>query len=337
MQPRNVERDEKGAVSVTLPENWTKEHGVVSDGYVYLTEAGGGAVAVYPDSSDTVHETDARLNADTLEPEEIGRYVVACYVLGRGRITVESENGLTDEQILETYSAEKSLMGAGIVEESEDAVVVRCSVNPEEFSMHELLERLNSTAETMRAESVEALLSGDATTAKRAARRERQANKVFVLVLRLLLTAQQNPRVTESIGLETPLRVVGTRASAKSLERTADYAEEAARCAQTLAQNLWKPDEETAEMLRSLVDTVDEASARAIEKLQDGEVGAASEARAAYDEAKRTEDEITESLLENVEDTESVMLFMKMVSALAESAKEPIEIAEVASNRAVEG
>ena len=337
MQPRNVERDEKGAVSVTLPENWTKEHGVVSDGYVYLTEAGGGAVAVYPDSSDTVHETDARLNADTLEPEEIGRYVVACYVLGRGRITVESENGLTDEQILETYSAEKSLMGAGIVEESEDAVVVRCSVNPEEFSMHELLERLNSTAETMRAESVEALLSGDATTAKRAARRERQANKVFVLVLRLLLTAQQNPRVTESIGLETPLRVVGTRASAKSLERTADYAEEAARCAQTLAQNLWKPDEETAEMLRSLVDTVDEASARAIEKLQDGEVGAASEARAAYDEAKRTEDEITESLLENVEDTESVMLFMKMASALAESAKEPIEIAEVASNRAVEG
>jgi phosphate uptake regulator len=228
-------------------------------------------------------------------------------------------------------------MGAGIVEESEDAVVVRCSVNPEEFSMHELLERLNSTAETMRAESAEALLSGDATTAKRAARRERQANKVFVLVLRLLLTAQQNPRVTESIGLETPLRVVGTRASAKSLERTADYAEEAARCAQTLAQNLWKPDEETAEMLRSLVDTVDEASARAIEKLQDGEVGAASEARAAYDEAKRTEDEITESLLENVEDTESVMLFMKMVSALAESAKEPIEIAEVASNRAVEG
>ena len=337
MQPRNVERDEKGAVSVTLPEDWTEEHGVVSDGYVYLTEAGGGAVAVYPDSSDTVHETDARLNADTLEPEEIGRYVVASYVLGRGRITVESENGLTDEQILETYSAEKSLMGAGIVEESEDAVVVRCSVNPEEFSMHELLERLNSTAETMRAESVEALLSGDATTAKRAARRERQANKVFVLVLRLLLTAQQNPRVTESIGLETPLRVVGTRASAKSLERTADYAEEAARCAQTLAQNLWKPDEETAEMLRSLVETVDEASARAIEKLQDGEVGAASEARAAYDEAKRTEDEITESLLESVEDTESVMLFMKMVSALAESAKEPIEIAEVASNRAVEG
>ena len=31
------------------------------------------------------------------------------------------------------------------------------------------------------------------------------------------------------------------------------------------------------------------------------------------------------------------MLFMKMVSALSESAKEAVEIAEVASNRAVEG
>ncbi|MDZ7687995.1 MAG: PhoU domain-containing protein [Halobacteriales archaeon] len=337
MQPRNVERDEKGAVSVTLPDDWTEEHGVASDGYVYLTEAGGGAVAVYPNASDSVYETDARLDADALEPEEIERYIVASYVLGRGRITVVSDDGLTDEQILEVYSAEKSLMGAGIVEESEDAVVVRCSVNPGEFSMPELLERLNSTAETMRAESVDALLSGDATTAKRAARRERQANKVFVLVLRLLLTAQQNPRVTESIGLETPLHVVGTRASAKALERSADYAEEAAECAQTLAQNLWKPDEETAEKLETLVEVVDEACERALECLQEGDIGASSEARTAYDEAKAIEDEITESLLENAEDTESVMLFMKMVSALSESAKEAVEIAEVASNRAVEG
>ena len=337
MRPRNVEKDESGAVSVSLPEDWTQEHGVVSDGYVYMTEAGGGAVAVYPNSSETVYETDARVDADALDPEEIERYVVASYVLGRGRIAVESEDGLSDEQILETYSAEKCLMGAGIVEESEDAVVVRCSVNPEEFSIAELLERLNSTSETMRGEAVDALLSGDATTAKRAARRERQANKVFVLVLRLLLTAQQNPRVTESIGLETPLRVVGTRASAKALERTADYAEEAAECAQTLAQNLWEPDKETAEMLEALLYRVDDACSLALESLQDGDIGASAEARAAYEEAKSIEDRITESLLDDVGDTESVMTFMKMVSALAESAKEAVEIAEVASNRAVEG
>jgi len=337
MRPRNVEKDEDGGVSVSLPKDWTEEHGVVSDGHVYLTEAGGGAVAVFPDDSETVEETDVTVDADELEPEELKRYVVASYVLGRGRITVKSEDGLTDEQILETYSAEKSLMGAGIVEESEDAVVVRCSVNPGEFSIAELLERLNSTAGTMRAESVEALLSGDATTAKRAARRERQANKVFVLVLRLLLTAQQNPRVTESIGLETPLRVVGTRAAAKALERTADYAEEAARCTQTLAQNLWKPDEETAETLEALLYRVDDACSLALESLQDGDIGASAEARAAYEEAKSIEDRITESLLEDVKDRESVMLFMKMVSALAESAKEAVEIAEVASNRAVEG
>jgi len=284
-----------------------------------------------------VYETDARVDADALEPEEIERYVVASYVLGRRRIVVESENGLSDEQVLEVYSAEKCLMGAGVVEEGKNSVVVRCSVNPGEFSIAELLERLNSTAKTMRREAVDALLSGDATTAKRAARRERQANKVFVLVLRLLLTAQQNPRVTESIGLETPLRVVGTRASAKALERTADCAEEAAECAQTLAQNLWKPDDETSETLEALLYRVDDACSLALESLREGDIGASREARAAYEEAKSMEDRITESLLEDVEDTESVMTFMKMVSALAESAKEAVEIAEVASNRAVEG
>lgn len=337
MEPRSVRGGADETVTVTLPDDWTEEHGVAPGGHVYLTEAGGSAVAVYPDASESVHETEAVVDADALEPEEIERYVVACYVLGRGRIEVESENGLSDEQILEVYSAEKCLMGAGVVEESKNSVVVRCSVNPGEFSIHELLKRLNSTAKTMRREAVEALLSGDAMTAKRAARRERQANKVFVLVLRLLLTAQQNPRVTESIGLETPLRVVGTRAAAKSLERTADYAEEAAECAQALAQDLWKPDDETSEKLEALVYRVDEACSMALESLQEGDIGASAEARAAYEEAKAIEDRITESLLEDVEDTESVMTFMKMVSALAESAKEAVEIAEVASNRAVEG
>jgi phosphate uptake regulator len=337
MEPRAVKGDPDEEVTVSLPKGWTDEHGVGPDGHVYLTEAGGGAVAVYPDASDTVYETDARVDADALEPEEIERYVVACYVLGRGRIEVVSEDGLSDEQILEVYSAEKCLMGAGVVEENKNSVVVRCSVNPGEFSISELLERLNSTAKTMRGEAVEALLSGDATTAKRAARRERQANKVFVLVLRLLLTAQQNPRVTESIGLETPLRVVGTRASAKALERTADCAEEAAECAQTLAQNLWKPDDETSETLEALLYRVDDACSLALKSLQEGDIGASAEARAAYEEAKSIEDRTTESLLQDVEDTESVMTFMKMVSALTESAKEAVEIAEVASNRAVEG
>lgn len=337
MEPRAVKGDPDEEVTVSLPNDWTDEHGVEPDGHVYLTEAGGGAVAVYPDASDTVYETDARVDADALEPEEIERYVVACYVLGRGRIEVKSEDGLSDEQVLEVYSAEKCLMGAGVVEENKNSVVVRCSVNPGEFSISGLLGRLNSTATTMRGEAVESLLEGDATMAKRAARRERQANKVFVLVLRLLLTAQQNPRVTESIGLETPLRVVGTRASAKALERTSDCAEEAAECAQTLAQNLWKPDDETSETLEALLYRVDEACSLALESLQEGDIGASAEARAAYEEAKSIEDRITESLLQDVEDTESVMTFMKMVSALAESAKEAVEIAEVASNRAVEG
>lgn len=336
MEPKTVDREEDGTVSVTLPEDWTDEHGVEPDGHVYLSDAGGSAVAVYPDTSETVPETEVTVNADELEPEELERYVVASYVLGRGKITVESEDGLTDGQILEVYSAERNLMGAGIVEESEDSVVVRCSINPEEFSIDELLTRLNSTAETMRREAVEALLETDPTTAKRAARREQQANKVFVLVLRLLLTAQQNPKVTETVGLETPLHVVGTRASAKALERTADYAEEAAENAQELAQDVWKPDDETAEKLRLLVDTVDEACVKAIESLREGEISASTDARSAYEDAKEIESEITETVLSNVDDPESVTLFMTLVSSLTESAKEAVEIAEVASNRAVE-
>lgn len=334
MEPKKI--DQKGGRKVvTLPEDWTEKHGVAPDDHVYLTEAGGGAVAVYPGASETVVESDTSVDASELDPEEIQRYVVGSYVLGRGSITVESEGGLEDEQILEVYSAERDLMGAGVIEESEDSVVVRCSVNPEEFSMEELLGRLNSTAETMRSEAVEALLESDAPKAKRASRRETQANKVFVLVLRLLLTAQQNPRVTESIGLETPLHVVGTRASAKSLERAADYAEEAADHSQTLAERVWTPEDGTAEELKRLLETTDEAFQDAVSSLA-GDIGASLRAREAYEEATEIENEIRGSVLADVEDADSANVFLSLVSALTDSAKEAVEIAEVASNRAVE-
>jgi phosphate uptake regulator len=334
MEPKQIVHDGEQK-TVSLPDGWIKKHGLGNDDHVYLTEAGGGAVAVYPDASETVAESDTSVDADGLEPEEIERFVVGSYVLGRGCITVESDDGLDDEQILEVYAAERSLMGAGVVEESENSVVVRCSVNPEEFSMDELLNRLNSTAETMRGEAVEALLETDAPKAKRASRRERQANKVFVLVLRLLLTAQQNPRVTESVGLETPLHVVGTRASAKSLERAADYAEEAADHAQTLAERMWTPDPETADDLTRLLDSVDVAFRDAVGSLA-GDIGASSRARNAYEETTRIEDDIRSSVLSDVEDADSANLFLSLVSALTDSAKEAIEIAEVASNRSVE-
>jgi len=93
-------------------------------------------------------------------------------------------------------------MGLGVIEETPERIAIRCSVDPEDFTLDNLLERLESTGSTMRNEAIKALANSNPDLAQRALNRERQANKIFVLLLRLIFTAYQNPNLARAVGLE---------------------------------------------------------------------------------------------------------------------------------------
>jgi len=336
MEPRKIQRVGKSTLTVSLPSEWTKEYGIDKGDHVYLSESGNGSVTVYPRLTGTVLDGAVRIEADALSPTAVERSVVGSYVLGRNRITIESSEGISDDKIEALYDAESQLIGAGIVEEGGGKVVLRCSINHDGFSASELISRLASTGRTMRAETVEALAEGDAKLAERAAKRERQANKVFVLILRLVLTAQQNPILVERIGLEGPLHLVGTRAAAKSFERLADYAEEAAVCASTLLENGWSADEELVEGLEELVSLTDETCEATLSTLGEGDIESAAEARSAFEDAKKVESRLKQHIFETEDDPKRLTTLNQLVSALVESSKEAIDVAEVSANRALE-
>ena len=59
----------------------------------------------------------------------------------------------------------------------------------------------------VRGEAIKALAHGNPDLAQRALNRERQANKIFVLLLRLIFTAYQNPNLARAVGLERAQRL----------------------------------------------------------------------------------------------------------------------------------
>jgi len=338
MEPRKIQRVGKSTLTVSLPSEWTKEFGIDKGDHVYLSESGNGAVTVYPTLTGTVLDGAVTIDADGLSPTALERGVVGSYVLGRNRITVESPDGLSDEEIDALYEAESQLIGTGIVEEGSSKVVLRCSINHDGFSANELLSRLDSTGKTMRGETVRALEEDDVSLAERAAKRETQANKVFVLILRLVLTAQQNPILVGRIGLDRALHLVGTRAAAKNFERLSDYAEEAAECTKSLLEDDgWSADEELVEGLDELASLTDETCERALGSLDGGDIEAAAEAREAFGRAKEVEKRLTENVFETEDDPKRLTLLNQLVSAFVESSKEAIDVAEVGANRALEG
>jgi phosphate uptake regulator len=256
METRKVQRLGPSTLAMTLPAAWTAEQGVEKGDSVSLREGEKGTLTVLPESI-TSGDGEAVIHADALDADSVERAIVAQYVLGRRVIRVQADEGaLPGDHINAVYGAETQLMGLGVVEETPEQIAIRCSVDPSDFTLDNLLERLASTGSTMRTEGLQALARDDPDLAERALNRERQANKIFVLLLRLIFSAYRDPTVAGEVGLEGGFPLIGYRSVAKNLELTADNAEDVAEIA--LADAPPSIDETTLRQVRGFADDVDE-------------------------------------------------------------------------------
>jgi len=259
METRKVQRLGPSTLAMTLPAEWAHAHDVEKGDEVSLRVGGKGALTVMPESV-TSEESEARINAAGLNADAVERAIVAQYVLGRRIIHVEAREGDTLEstQINAVYNAETQLMGLGVIEETPESIAIRCSVDPDDFTLDNLLERLESTGQTMRNEAVKALAHNNPNMAQRALNRERQANKIFVLLLRLTFTAYQNPNLARAVGLDDGFPLIGYRSMAKNLELIADNAEDIAEIALEAEGHSLNVEQGTMRRIREFTDHVNE-------------------------------------------------------------------------------
>ena len=169
METRKVQRLGPSTLAMTLPAEWAKEQNVEKGDEVSLRMGGKGTLTVLPESAST-EDAEATLHADNLDADALERAILAQYVLGRRVINITTEDGALDsDHINAVYKAETQLMGLGVIEETPENIAIRCSVDPEDFTLDNLLERLENTGSTMRGEAVKALAHGNADLAQRVA------------------------------------------------------------------------------------------------------------------------------------------------------------------------
>src|SRR6056297_2047272 len=297
METRKVQRLGPSTLAMTLPAEWAQEHHVEKGDEVSLRIGGKGTLTVMPESVQT-EESEAIIYAEDLDADAVERAIVAQYVLGRRIIHVEAgEDGtLKSEHINAVYNAETQLMGLGVIEETPERIAIRCSVDPEDFTLDNLLERLENTGSTMRGESIKALAHGNPDLAERALNRERQANKIFVLLLRLIFMAYQNPNLARAVGLESGCPLIGYRSVAKNLELTADNAEDIGNIALDAKNNTLDVDGSTMRRIREFTDQVDEITVTAVEAVVEGDYEKAIAVGRMYEEITDREMELIRSL-----------------------------------------
>jgi len=333
METRKVQRLGPSTLAMTLPAEWAGEHDVEKGDEVSLRTSGKGTLTVLPESA-SGEESEAIIHADDLDAGAVERAIVAQYVLGRRVIRVEQTEGALDsETINAVYQAETQLMGLGVIEETPESIAIRCSVDPEDFTLDNLLERLESTGSTMRGEAVKALARGNSDLAERALNRERQANKIFVLLLRLIFTAYQNPNLARAVDLDSGFPLIGYRSIAKNLELTADNAEDIAEIVLEAEDNQLAIDDSEMRRIREFTDQVDEITELAVQAAVERDYDMTIEVRKQFHELRDREAEILADLPEL--DNDDLLQVREVLVSLAQTAEYAMRNAEIAANLAL--
>jgi phosphate uptake regulator len=333
METRKVQRLGPSTLAMTLPAEWAKEHDVEKGDEVSLRMGGKGTLTVLPESA-SVEDSEAIIKADNLDASALERSILAQYVLGRRVIHVEKTDGALDsEQINAVYQAETQLMGLGVIEETPESIAIRCSVDPEDFSLDNLLERLENTGSTMRGEAIKSLAHGNPDLAQRALNRERQANKIFVLLLRLIFTAYQNPNLCRAVGLDSGFPLIGYRSVAKNLELTADNAEDIAEIVMEAEGHSLNVDSATMRRIREFTDQVDEITSLAVQAVVERDYDKTIEVRTLFREISDREKEILNDLPEL--SNEDLLQVREVLVSLQQTAQYAMRNAEIAANLAL--
>jgi len=334
METRKVQRLGPSTLAMTLPAEWAQEYDVEKGDEVSLRLGSKGMLTVMPESVQT-EESEAVIKTGDLDADAVERAIVAQYVLGRRIIHIEAGEGetLQSTHINAVYNAETQLMGLGVVEETPNSIAIRCSVDPVDFTLDNLLERLESTGSTMRNEAVKALAHSNPDLAQRALNRERQANKIFVLLLRLLFTAYQNPNLAHEVGLTDGFPLIGYRSIAKNLELTADSAEDIAEIALEADGHALNVEQGTMRQIREFTDSVNEISELAVESAVERDYDTAIEARQQFAGSEDRQQEILEALPEM--DNERLLQIREVLVSLGETAQYAVRNAEIATNLAL--
>ena len=232
MSHRKLQKVGHSSISVSLPRKWVKEMNLKRGDAVVVVPENDGSLKIFP--SDTL-EQDQRAeeyicNSDLCDdPKMLERIIVGSYILGRDIFSVISSERMRSEHIEEVRGIISKLIGLGIVEETSDRIVLQCSVDPRKFHLDMLLRRLSIISLTIVEEAVQALVDFNTSLARDAMKREDEADMMYLLAMRLLISAQRRRDVAEEIGLTDPLHILYFGLMLRYLELIADYAEDIAR------------------------------------------------------------------------------------------------------------
>jgi phosphate uptake regulator len=206
----------------------------------------------------------------------LSREIIGRYLLGFDVIRVEAKDRIDLEVRNIVKSTVSSLVGLEIVEENYSQVVLQCLLDPSGSQPEKILRRNYAIVSGMTRDVTNSFINGDLQLAKAVVARDVESNRLYFLLVRILRTIIQNPRLSEKLGI-TPIDCLDYRLAASLIESMGDACVQVA--IKTIELNGFKPEGELQKLLIDLQVVCLEANEQALKSFVNKDIALAENVR----------------------------------------------------------
>ncbi len=315
-------------LTVSLPKEWAKATAMKGGDYVAVIPQQDGSLVLAPRENIEIIPSSSEISIDTkLDPVEAGRELIAEYLSGYDTITVKFAEGTSEHRALIKQFSRKKLIGAEIINETSEQLVVQCFVGPKELPIKKATRRMGAITLSMVNDAIEALKLDDKELARNVVERDDEVDRFYLFGVRQLKMAVTNQAILKDVGFLNVNECLGYRIVMKSIERAADHA---ARISNVI-ESREKPLDDIAdiEKMRKLAVKV---FTEILDSLRKSDGRRANKALVGVDKTRIMYDKLSQKLLKLRRTNQEVWGLETVIESLKKIADYGEDIAEVVIN-----
>ena len=234
METRKIQKVGRSTLNISLPKKWVNLQKLKRGDTVYIEQRRDGTLKISPESTITqkVRPKEYTINCDqTCEINTCKWLITSAYSMGYEFIIIFSSSRIKQKQLEEIRTATKNLIGANIIEVTNQKITIQCFIDVSKLKVFSLLKRMSVITSTMLHDVMTALLELNPELAKAVIDLENEVDDIYWLLTRLILSSQASETLAEDLGLMDlgfteidPARMISL-----SLIRIANYCREIAK------------------------------------------------------------------------------------------------------------
>jgi len=264
------------------------------------------------------------------DKEQILRTFIAQYLAGYEVIRIVFPAAAKPD--LRTYvkeQARRMFVGAEIIEESKDELIVQCLSSYGDLPAPKVISRMSLIAKLMLRDAVEAFRSRDKALAEEVVHRDEEVDRFYLFLIRQLTLAVLSRSVIQEIGLSDPRDCLVYRLVSKSLERIADHAATMARLSKDVED---APPQRLLEGLTTVSTLASGVLEDALKAMTKVDAVSANNSILTAQRVERDADVLTDKLYEMHLNPKTVVAIRLTLESLKRIAEYSEDIAEMAIN-----